>query len=192
MLRPVSDRELDHLAAEYVLGTLDISVRRDFADALDRDPDLGGRVTSWEHRLAQLDIGGAEVAPSGALWDRLDAALDAGLDAGLDPAGRARTIRSSDGEWQVRSAGVEKKTLLRDEEKRVESYLLRIAPGTRIPAHGHDKIEECVVMEGDLWIGDLHMTAGDFHTVPPGYQHAEAYTETGALVFIRGEIREAA
>ena len=103
MLRPVSDRELDHLAAEYVLGTLDISVRQEFADALDRDPDLQGRVTSWEHRLAELDIGGAEVAPSGALWDRLDAALD----AELDPPGRARTIRSSDGEWQVRSAGVE-------------------------------------------------------------------------------------
>ena len=184
----MKDQERDLLAAEYVLGTLDTPAKEDFAEALARDSDLQGLVADWEQRLAGLDTAAADEAPSPNLWDRIDAALDA--EIGSPDA--ALTIRSSGGDWQTVMEGIEKKTLLRDEELGEESYLLRVAPGTVFPAHSHDKIEECLVMEGEFFIGDLRLSAGDFHAVPAGFDHVEAYTKIGTVVYIRGEIRDAA
>ena len=184
----MTDQERDLLAAEYVLGTLDGPARDDFADALARDSDLQGLVAEWEQRLGGLDAASVEEAPAADLWKRLDATLDAEIAVG----GPAITIRSAGGDWQPVMEGVEKKTLLRDEELGEESYLLRVAPGTVFPAHGHEKIEECLVIEGEFFIGDLRLSAGDFHAVPAGFDHVEAYTEIGTTVFIRGEIRDAA
>ena len=184
----MTDQERDLLAAEYVLGTLEAPAREDFAEALERDSGLQVLVAEWEQRLAGLDGVTADEAPPPGLWDRIGAALD----AATGPSDAALTIRSSGGDWQMIMEGVAKKTLLRDEEKGEESYLLRVAPGTSFPAHPHEKTEECLVMEGEFFIGDLRLSAGDFHAVPPGFDHVEAYTKTGTLVFIRGEIRDAA
>ncbi len=183
----MTDQERDLLAAEYVLGTLDTPARDDFAEALTQDSGLQVLVAEWEQRLAGLDAAVADEAPPPHLWDRISAALDA--ETGSSDA---LTIRSSGGDWHMVMEGVEKKTLLRDEEKGVESYLLRAAPDTIFLAHGHEKIEECLVMEGELFIGELRLSAGDFHAVPAGFDHVEAYTKTGTVVFIRGEIRDAA
>ncbi len=184
----MTDQERDLLAAEYVLGTLDAPARDDFAEALTQDSGLQVLVAEWEKRLDGLDAAVAEKAPPRYLWDRIGAALDAETSS----SDAALTIRSSGGDWHMVMEGVEKKTLLRDEEKGVESYLLRVAPDTHFPAHGHEKIEECLVMEGEFFHGDLRLSAGDFHAVPAGFNHVEAYTKIGTLVFIRGEIRDAA
>lgn len=88
--------------------------------------------------------------------------------------------------------GVEKKLLIYDPEARTESYLLRLAPGARLPRHAHDKLEECMMIEGEAMIGDLRLVAGDYHAIKPGQDHPEVVTETGALAYIRGEVREAA
>lgn len=184
----MTDREHDLLAGEYVLGTLDGPARDDFAQALAHDAGLQELVAAWERRLAGLDAAVAEEAPSSGLFNRIVAAIDG--ETGLRDT--ALTIRSADGDWQTILEGVEKKTLLRDEEEGVESYLLRVAPNTKFPAHGHARIEECYVIEGEFFYGDLRLRAGDFQAVPPGYDHVEAYTEIGTTVFLRGEIRDAA
>lgn len=184
----MTDQERDLLAGEYVLGTLDGPARDDFAEALTRDSGLRLLVAEWEQRLTGLDDAVPKEAPPPELWNRIDAALDA--ETGMSYA--ALTIRSSDGDWQILMEGVEKKTLLSDEENGVETYLLRVAPDTSFPAHGHEKIEECLVVEGEFFIGDLRLRVGDFHAVPAGFDHVEAYTKTGTVVFIRGEIRDAA
>jgi hypothetical protein len=184
----MTDQERDLMAAEYVLGTLDGPARYDFAEALARDSGLQRLVADWEGRLAGLDDPVSEEAPSVDLWGRLHATLDAETGA----AGPAITIRSSGGDWHEVMEGVEKKSLIRDEELGEESYLLRVAPGTVFPSHGHEKIEECLVIEGEFFIGELRLSAGDFHAVPAGFDHVEAYTEIGTTVFIRGEIRDAA
>ena len=184
----MTDQEQDLLAAEYVLGTLEGPAREEFAQALSQDSRLRKFVAEWEQRLVGIESGSAEEAPSPDLLDRIGAMLDS--EAKVPDA--AVTIRSSSDDWQVVMEGVEKRTLHRDEEKGEESYLLRVAPNTRFPAHGHDKLEECLVMEGEFVIGDLHLSAGDYHVVPAGFEHVEAHTEIGTVVYIRGEIRDAA
>ena len=66
-----------------------------------------------------------------------------------------------------------------------ESYMIRLEPGAWAPAHEHPADEECLVLEGTLWQGDVFLKAGDFHVARPGMRHGELRTDTGALVFIR-------
>ena len=184
-MKTQADRELQ--AAEYVLGTLDRPSRQDFARALSRDADLRRLVAAWEERLAPLEPDDATVKPPAALWARIDSALDAAdaLETGV-------TVRAAEGEWQPFCPGVEKKSLMIDADAGMESYLLRIAPGGRIPPHRHKLAEECVVLEGAVAFGDIHLTAGDFHLAGPGMKHGAFRCDTGALLYIRGEIRDAA
>ncbi len=177
------DDETEAQAAEYVLGTLDAESRRRFARDLARDPLLQEITEGWERRLGPLAEAVEPVAPPAALWGRIDAVLNQPPKAA--PFGT--TVRADEGQWKRLAKGVEKKLLLRDREAGIESYLLRMAPGSRLPAHRHRITEECLVLEGELSIGEFSFAAGDFHAVAPGERHPEIFSAAGALVYIRGE-----
>lgn len=95
------------------------------------------------------------------------------------------TIRDKEGIWLPVLPGVKMKMLREDEATR--SYLMRLAPGARLPAHGHLMDEECMVLEGDVWLGDVHAHAGDYHLARGGLAHGELHTEGGCLLFLRGQ-----
>ncbi len=180
--------DLDARAAEYVLGTLDADERARLAEAAQKDPGVRAAIEEWESRLADLETDMSAIAPPADLWQRVEHRID-----GLPPERiKSRTIRASQGEWVQRSAGVEKKTLFIDHEARTETYLLRLEPGAVLPTHTHDKVEECLVVEGDVAHGDLKLTAGDYHVVGPGQVHNVVRSQNGAVLYIRGQLREAA
>jgi anti-sigma factor ChrR (cupin superfamily) len=180
----MSKNKSDLLAGEYVLGTLDAEDRARFAAQLSSDPALQQQVEAWERRLEGLESSTAPVEPPVGLWDKIEAALD----AAVAPV----TLRAGQGGWQQILEGVEKKVLHQDPEAGVESYLLRLAPGARLPAHEHRLTEECIMLEGEAWIGELKLVAGDFHLAPAGSTHPETHSETGALAYIRGEVYDLA
>lgn len=72
---PLSPREADDaLAAEYVLGVLDLAERAQVETRLKRDQDFAAIVTDWEVRLAGLNDGFDE-APAPDLLARIEAQL---------------------------------------------------------------------------------------------------------------------
>ncbi|MEM7222119.1 MAG: cupin domain-containing protein [Pseudomonadota bacterium] len=178
--------DLELLAAEYVLGTLDAERRREVAAELERNSDLRDRVAHWERRLETLEDRSAAITPSAGLWSKIDQALN-----NETQVSRMITLRADEGPWQEISEGIEKKLLNQDPAAGVESYLLRLAPGTRAPSHSHTVTEECLMLEGDFSIGELKLGPGDYHAAPPGLDHPEVSTEAGCLLYIRGEIRAA-
>ena len=180
--------DLEGRAAEYVLGTLDAEERERLAQAAEQDPGVRAAIEEWEGRLAGLETDTSSIAPPADLWRRVESRID-----GLQPERiKVRTIRAAQGEWVLRSPGVEKKTLFIDHDARTETYLLRLAPGATLPTHSHDRVEECLVVEGDVAHGDLRLTAGDYHVVGPGQVHNDVRSQNGAVLYIRGEIRDAA
>lgn len=95
------------------------------------------------------------------------------------------TVRTGAGDWQPLLEGIECKVLREDEASM--SYLLRLAPGATLPAHRHEADEECVVLEGELRIGEqLIVQAGDYHLAKAGLLHAPITSDTGAVIFLRG------
>ncbi len=95
------------------------------------------------------------------------------------------TVRAEEGEWISLLPGVEKKILSKVFEGQIQSYLLRMAPGSTLPSHEHIADEECLMLEGEAMIGDIHLATGDYHFAPKGSTHGLVTTQTGALAFIR-------
>lgn len=182
----MTQHETDSLAAEYVLGTLDGDARARFQLQLPKEPALRQAVTAWEERLSVLSAEETPVAPAANLWQRIAPALD-----GLDAPAQNTTIRADEGEWETVIEGVFKKRLFVDPEEGTQSFLLRFAPGARYPAHSHGMAEECLMLEGEVTIGDLHLSAGDFNLAHVGSEHSELVSETGALVYVRGALSAA-
>ncbi|MGL4235034.1 anti-sigma factor [Tabrizicola sp.] len=72
---PLTPREADDaLAAEYVLGVLDLSERAEAEARIKRDPAFAALVTDWEVRLSDLNDEYAE-APAPNLLPKIEARL---------------------------------------------------------------------------------------------------------------------
>lgn len=107
------------------------------------------------------------------------------IDHNEMPATPYLTIRGNDGPWVEIAPLIEKKVLHVDQRNCTESYLLRLQPGAEPSQHQHDEDEMCIVLEGDVSIGDVHLKAGDYHFARKGSSHAAASTVNGALIFLQ-------
>jgi quercetin dioxygenase-like cupin family protein len=113
------------------------------------------------------------------------------LDRVADADGSHLTIAADQGEWQPFCPGVALKVL--HERDGVMSYLLRLQPGAWLPAHRHPLDEECIVLEGTLQVGSrIEVGPGGYHRAHQGALHAPVGTLTGATLFLRGAVPQAA
>ena len=79
--------DIDTVAAEYVIGTLDASERTAVAARRPREPALDQAIRAWEQRLAPLDSETPAVEPPADLLQRIESRLagnGAGPRAGAD------------------------------------------------------------------------------------------------------------
>lgn len=103
---------------------------------------------------------------------------------------RHSTVAADEGRWRELGGGLQLKVLHRDGD--VMSYLVRMAPGSQLPAHRHPVDEECVVMEGAVSIGGRRIPAGGFHLGRKDVLHEPLVSDEGALLFLRGAVPEEA
>lgn len=68
--------DIDMLAAEYVLGTLDAEERAEVAQRRQHDADLEARILAWEARLAPLGDEIEAIAPGPDLLERIERRID--------------------------------------------------------------------------------------------------------------------
>jgi anti-sigma-K factor RskA len=73
----MTEREdIDMLAAEYVLGTLDAAERTAVAARREREPELDAAIEAWQRRMAPLDGEVAPVLPPSEMQAWIEARLD--------------------------------------------------------------------------------------------------------------------
>ncbi|WP_019865671.1 cupin domain-containing protein [Methylovulum miyakonense] len=109
------------------------------------------------------------------------------LLGGLLPFGKAesQTVFADEVDgWHTIAAGVSRKHLYSDGV--LASCLLRMEAGATVALHGHPQNEECMMLSGELFLGDILLRAGDYQLAPAGSTHGEAYSDVGALLFLRG------
>lgn len=97
------------------------------------------------------------------------------------------TIRPDDGAWSEITPKIEKKILHIDPQSNTESFLLRIQPGAEYPSHIHLRDEHCLMLEGEIEIGNIEgsLKAGDYHFAPRGSRHGTVTSVAGALLLIQ-------
>ncbi|MBC8007475.1 MAG: cupin domain-containing protein [Prolixibacteraceae bacterium] len=93
-----------------------------------------------------------------------------------------RTSRLDEG-WTAFADLAEKKVLFDD--GKTESWLLRMYSGCRLPGHDHPGHEECLLLEGCVFLGNVKMAPGDYQVAAPGTIHGEVYSPSGCLLMVR-------
>jgi anti-sigma-K factor RskA len=68
--------DIEMLAAEYVLGTLDAAERADVARRRAREPQLDAAISAWERRLGPLATAVPAVEPPADLLDKIRGRID--------------------------------------------------------------------------------------------------------------------
>jgi len=92
--------------------------------------------------------------------------------------------------WQPLREGVEICPLYG--EGAAVSLLARFAAGGRVPAHPHGLDEECLMVQGELFLADVLLPEGGFQYAPAGSQHGELVADAPCLLFFHGAIDPAA
>lgn len=131
-----------------------------------------------------LDRVATGLAPIEPPADRADALRERVL-AIARSAGRPPnlTIPADAGDWVPIAPQVDMKVL--QDSAAYRTVLYRLAPGGVLPAHHHRGEEECIVLEGEAHLGDVHVQRGDYHLAFEDTDHGDVWSPTGALLFVR-------
>jgi ChrR-like protein with cupin domain len=172
--------DLDQTAAAYALGLLRGAARAAIEARLSGDPALQAKVKLWQENFVAVDLAIGRLVPPAGLFDTIVAAID----AGEKELPGTQTRRAGTGAWTEMSPGVTYTVLFEDPVAKRRSILVRALPGSNYGAHFHaEGHEECLVLEGDLIMGDLKLLAGDFHLAAKGSTHPAATTRSGCILY---------
>jgi mannose-6-phosphate isomerase-like protein (cupin superfamily) len=134
--------------------------------------DEAGAEVYLRQRLAPLDALQAAV-PLEARWWRLS-------------AGSARIAPAQGRRWHDGGRGVRVARLAGDAD--VVSMLVRFDAGASVPDHHHAIDEDCLVIDGEMFLGDVLLRQGDFQLAPAGGGHWGETSDVGCLFYFHGAI----
>jgi quercetin dioxygenase-like cupin family protein len=95
-------------------------------------------------------------------------------------------VRSNECDWKPLEepgvSGIQVKALRFDAQSgRAPTFLLKFDAGASYPAHDHPAGEEVFVLEGEVYFGKYHLSAGDYLYTPPNGKHA-VWTSAGCVI----------
>lgn len=150
---------------------------------------LRGSVRLGNERLAPRDH---HVQPAGAACPALEAS-DQGaclfLRESSRPAtsgDRPQTVRDAEAGWPEYAPGIRRRVLWQREGEAAMLYLARAGAAVPHHAHGHD--EECLMVQGELFLDDLLLQEGDYQLAPAGTAHRITETDTGVVIYAHGDL----
>ena len=123
-----------------------------------------------------LALAAPPIAPPPGLRDRVLAA------ARRPPLPPLHFVAGDDAGWREVHPGVARRDLAADPAS--PAYLIRLAPGASVPRHGHERIEHCYVLDGEVGIVGRRLAAGDYHRAAPGTVHEHVGSTTGCVLLL--------
>ena len=172
------ERPLIEIAGEYLAGTLCDEGLHHFETLLVDDPEARKAVDQLEARMDAFLGANASEALRAARKERHPL---------VNSRQSAPTRHKSQGPWPTITPGVTGKVLHYDHQVGSMVYIARLEPGARCPAAVEGSAEECLLVSGDLSLGDVTLRAGDHHHAPNSVIHGGGHTETGAVLLIRAQ-----
>jgi len=96
-------------------------------------------------------------------------------------------VKKSEGrEWTATDyAGIER-SLFRNNETGGRSSVVRLKVGARFPRHAHHGTEEVLVLAGNVAIGGVEMSPGDYLFTAPGEEH-DVVAVSDAVIFVSSQ-----
>ena len=125
--------------------------------------------------------------PSASLADRLARRIAA--ETGTAPV-LPVAPQWSEPEWDEVAPGIFCKMLATDVEKERVAMLVRLARGTDYPPHTHAGVEELHLLDGELWVDERKLRAGDYARAEPGTADRRVWSDTGCTCLLITSTRD--
>lgn len=88
--------------------------------------------------------------------------------------------------WDDYAPGIERRVLW--QRGPLAAMLYRATAGALVPRHRHGHDEECLMVDGEVFLDDVLMLPGDWQLAPAGTGHEGVSTETGGVLFAHGDV----
>ncbi|MBV5293445.1 MAG: cupin domain-containing protein [Curvibacter lanceolatus] len=88
--------------------------------------------------------------------------------------------------WIASGPGVQ--VCLLSGDAQVVSMLVRFEAGAGVNDHHHALDEDCLVLEGEMFLGDMLLQPGDYQLAPAGGGHFGEFSDVGVLFFFHGAL----
>jgi hypothetical protein len=88
--------------------------------------------------------------------------------------------------WPEFVPGIWRRVLWKHDGQAAMLYLAE--PGAKVPQHTHGNDEECLMVDGELFLDDLLLQAGDYQLAPAGTGHRMTETDTGVVIYAHGDL----
>ncbi len=114
---------------------------------------------------------------------RIHAARDEPGAAKHDTLNQITTVHGASCDWQPFAPKIDIQKLFRDDM--METFLLKMHPGSAIPSHDHHADEECYVIDGSYLCDGVVVGRGDFQISRTGSRHPIVSSPEGCILLIR-------
>ncbi len=143
---------------------------------------LGGeRLSLRDYHVAPAGSGAQLVhSERGAVVFVRDAFLPAA--AGAAPL----TVHDAQAGWPDFAPGIQRRVLWQHAGQ--AAMLYHAQPGATVPLHTHGHDEECLMVQGELFLDDVLLQAGDYQLAPAGTGHTITETDTGVVIYAHGDL----
>jgi quercetin dioxygenase-like cupin family protein len=121
---------------------------------------------------------------AGALLVLRESVPAAGADAA--PFRSAVTVHDADAGWPAYAPGIRRRVLWQHAGQ--AALLYHAQPGAAVPQHTHGHDEECLLVQGELFLDDVLLQAGDYQLAPAGSGHRITHTDTGVVIYAHGDL----
>ena len=123
----------------------------------------------------------AILRPTSPLWERLARRLaeDTGEEAPTSP-----TDNWKEPEWKEAAPRLHYQLLSLNSDTHCVTMLVRLAPGGEYPPHEHVGVEELHLLDGELWIDDRKLHAGDYSRAEAGTRDTRVWSQTGCTCIL--------
>jgi quercetin dioxygenase-like cupin family protein len=146
--------------------------------------------TSGDHAMHRLDslILGDGVACPGGEWASATGATLFVRIASMPGTRMVQPllVRDADAGWPAFADKIRRRVLFSHDGH--ATMLYQVDAGAMVPLHGHDHDEGCLMVEGDLFLDDVLLRAGDYQLAPVGTHHHTTATDTGCLLYVHGDL----
>ena len=88
--------------------------------------------------------------------------------------------------WPDFAPGIQRRVLWQHQGQAALLYFAQ--PGASVPVHSHGHDEECLMVQGELFLDDMLLQAGDYQLAPAGSGHRVTATDTGVVIYAHGDL----
>ncbi len=106
-------------------------------------------------------------------------------DGGGDGVQRT-LVRDVEAGWPEFAPGIRRRVLWTGGGQ--AALLYRADPGASVPNHSHGHDEECLMVQGELFLDDVLLQQGDYQLAPAGTGHRITETDVGVVLYAHGDL----